>query len=162
TIVGFITNTKFAKYRQTTDQSTFEIDDELRRVLKDLQGSLAKVLPFYMIPTLFVPVFNIPYTTSGKLARPTLRQIVAGFDKAQVSHYMLRSASADQPRTPMEAKLQSLFAEILSLEAATINRDDNFFGLGGDSVGGMKMVAAARKHNLTIRVADIFKYPILN
>ncbi|KAH7074756.1 hypothetical protein BKA63DRAFT_596436 [Paraphoma chrysanthemicola] len=162
TIVGFITNSEFVKYRTTSDQATFPVDEDLRRVLKDLQSSLAKVLPFYMIPSLFVPVFNIPYTTSGKLARPVLRQIVAGFDKSQVSHYMLRSASADLPRTAMEQTLQSLFAEILSLDAATINRDDNFFGLGGDSVGGMKMVAAGRKHNIVIRVADIFKYPILS
>jgi amino acid adenylation domain-containing protein/non-ribosomal peptide synthase protein (TIGR01720 family) len=149
TVVGFVTNSNFMKYRSTTDKATFEIDEELRRVLKDLQSSLAKVLPFYMIPSLFVPVFSIPYTTSGKLARPVLRQIVAGFDKVQLSHYMLRSASADQPRTAMERTLQSLFADTLSLEAATINRDDNFFGLGGDSVGGMKMVAAARKHNVS-------------
>lgn len=148
TVVGFITSSNFAKYRKTTNDTTFEIDEELRRVLKDLQSSLAKVLPFYMIPSLFVPVFSIPYTTSGKLARPVLRQIVASFDKPQVSHYMLRSASADQPRTAMEQTLQTLFADILSLDAATINRDDNFFGLGGDSVGGMKMVAVARKHNV--------------
>ncbi|KAH7122777.1 hypothetical protein B0J11DRAFT_608385 [Dendryphion nanum] len=162
TIVGFITNSAFAKHRTSENQSTFEIDDDLRRVLKELQGSLAKVLPFYMIPSLFVPVFNIPYTTSGKLARPILRQIVAVFDKEQVSHYMLRSASADQPRTSMEKTIQSLFSEILSIDGQTISRDDNFFGLGGDSVGGMKMVAAARKHGVTIRVADIFKYPILS
>lgn len=149
TIVGFVTNPDFIKYKQNSNDSTFEIDEDLRRVLKDLQSSLAKVLPFYMIPSLFVPVFSIPYTTSGKLARPVLRQIVAGFDKAQVSHYMLRSASADQPRTAMESTLQSLFADTLSLDAVTINRDDNFFGLGGDSVGGMKMVAAARKHNVS-------------
>lgn len=153
TIVGFITNSKFVRYRTTSEQATFPVDEELRRVLKDLQSSLAKALPFYMIPSLFVPVFNIPYTTSGKLARPVLRQIVAGFEKSQVSHYMLRSASADLPRTAMEQTLQSLFAETLSLDAATINRDDNFFGLGGDSVGGMKMVAAARKHN--VRAANL-------
>jgi amino acid adenylation domain-containing protein/non-ribosomal peptide synthase protein (TIGR01720 family) len=165
TIVGFVTNSAFATYRKATEASTFEIDEDLRRVLKDLQGSLAKVLPFYMIPSLFVPVFNIPYTTSGKLARPVLRQIVASFDKGQVSHYMLRSASADQPRTSMEQTLQNLFAEILSLDAATINRDDNFFGLGGDSVGGMKMVAAARKqnvrnvHNLSSEIANFCTGP---
>ncbi|KAF2106754.1 hypothetical protein BDV96DRAFT_654318 [Lophiotrema nucula] len=162
TVVGFVTNSSFAQHRQTADQVTFEIHDELRRVLKDLQGSLAKVLPFYMIPTLFVPVFKIPYTTSGKLDRKQLKTIPAVFDKAQISHYMLRSASAEQPRTPMEKVLQSLFSEILSVEAATISRDDNFFQLGGDSVGGMKMVAAARKYNVTIRVADIFKYPVLS
>ncbi|KAH4211125.1 hypothetical protein HBI25_065040 [Parastagonospora nodorum] len=162
TIVGFVTNPAFAKHRKAAEASTFEINEDLRHILKDLQSSLAKVLPFYMIPSLFVPVFNIPYTTSGKLARPVLRQIVASFTKTQVSHYMLRSASTDQPRTTMEQILQTLFAEILSLDPATINRDDNFFGLGGDSVGGMKMVAAARKHNFAIRVADIFKYPILS
>jgi hypothetical protein len=148
TIVGFVTNTEFDKYGKDADDTTFEIDEELRHVLKDLQCSLTKVLPFYMIPSLFVPVFNIPYTTSGKLARPVLRQIVASFNKAQVSHYMLRSATADQPRTAMEWTLQGLFADILNLDPATINRNDNFFGLGGDSVGGMKMVATARKRNV--------------
>jgi amino acid adenylation domain-containing protein len=162
TIVGFVTNSDFVKYRKDENQSTFEIGDDLRRILKDLQGSLAKVLPFYMIPSLFVPVFSIPYTTSGKLARPVLRQIVSGFNKAQISHYMLRSASADQPRTPMEQTLQTLFGEVLSIDPKTISRDDNFFGLGGDSVGGMKMVAIARTRNIVVRVADIFKYPILS
>jgi amino acid adenylation domain-containing protein/non-ribosomal peptide synthase protein (TIGR01720 family) len=149
TVVGFVTNPDFAKYKSTVVDTTFEIDEDLRRVLKDLQSSLAKVLPFYMIPSLFVPVFSIPYTTSGKLARPVLRQIVASFNKAQTSHYMLRSASADQPRTAMEQTLRGLFADILSLDPTTIDRDDNFFGLGGDSVGGMKMVAAARKYNVS-------------
>ncbi len=162
TIVGFFTNNKFANLQQTEKQMTFELDDELRSILRDLRVSLAKVLPLYMIPSLFVPIFNIPYNTSGKLARPVLRQIVAGFDKEQISHYMLRSDSTDQPRTPMETTLQNLFAEILGLEATMINRDDNFFGLGGDSVTGMKMAAASRKYNISLRVADLFKNPILN
>lgn len=38
TIVGFITNPKFSKFRENEKQDTFEIGDELRRVLKDLQG----------------------------------------------------------------------------------------------------------------------------
>jgi acyl-coenzyme A synthetase/AMP-(fatty) acid ligase/aryl carrier-like protein len=162
TIVGFITNSNFSQFRKKNGRHTFKIDDELNHVLKDLQGALAKVLPFYMIPSLIVPVFSIPYTTSGKLARPILRQIVGEMDSSQISNYMLRSASIDPPRTPMERTLQSLFGEILSLETETISRDDNFFGLGGDSVGGMKMVAAARKCNIRIQVADIFKYPILS
>jgi amino acid adenylation domain-containing protein/non-ribosomal peptide synthase protein (TIGR01720 family) len=162
TIVGFVTNSEFESHRNSADQMTFEVDDELRHVLKELQGSLSKVLPFYMVPSLFVPVFSIPYTTSGKLARPILRQIVSSLNKEQVSHYMLRSASADQPRTATEKTIQSLYAETLSLDAVTISRDDNFFGLGGDSVGGMKLVAAARKLNITVRVADLFKFPILS
>ncbi|KAF2181844.1 amino acid adenylation [Zopfia rhizophila CBS 207.26] len=161
TIIGYITSPEFSKTRQSEDQTTIEIDDRLRRLLKDLQVSLSKALPFYMIPSLFVPVFNIPYTTSGKLDRTKLRQTVSGFSKSQISHYMLRSTSNDQPRTPIEQLLQDLFSKILSIEAETISRDDNFFGLGGDSVGAMKMVAAARKQNVTIRVADIFKYPNL-
>jgi non-ribosomal peptide synthetase component F len=41
TIVGFITNPEFAKFKQNDKQDTFEIGDELRRVLKDLQGKLS-------------------------------------------------------------------------------------------------------------------------
>ncbi|KAF2727722.1 amino acid adenylation [Polyplosphaeria fusca] len=162
TIVGFVTNSDFARHKSLPGQATFNIQDGLRRVLKELQGSLAKVLPLYMIPSLFVPIFNIPYTTSGKLDRNQLRTVPARFNKDQISHYMLRSASVDHPQTPMEHLLRTLFGEILSIDPGTISRDDSFFQLGGDSVGGMKLVAAARKHDVSLRVADVFKKPVLS
>lgn len=162
TIIAYICSPEFSQLRKGEDQKTIGITDSLRRLLKDLQSSLAKILPFYMIPSIFVPIFNIPFTQSGKMDRTKLRQIASGFSKAQVSHYMLRSASNSQPITKMEQLFQDLFGQTLSIEAETISRDDNFFGLGGDSVGAMKMVAAARKQNVTIRVSDIFKHPNLH
>jgi amino acid adenylation domain-containing protein len=162
TIIAYICSPEFSKSRQSEDQMTAEMTDDLRRLLKDLQGSLAKVLPFYMIPSIFVPIFKIPFSQSGKLDRTKLRQMVSGFSEGQISHYMLQDASKSQPNTEMEKLFQDLFSQILSIEAKTISRDDNFFGLGGDSVGAMKMVGAARKQNVTICVSDIFKYPNLN
>ncbi|KAF2814013.1 amino acid adenylation [Mytilinidion resinicola] len=162
TVIAYVCSPEFSNLGQGKDQASLEITGDLRELLKSLQGSLAKVLPFYMIPSLFVPIFKIPSTQSGKMDRTTLRQMVSGFTKAQMSHYMLRDTSKSQPRTEMERLFQSLFSETLSIEAETISRDDNFFGLGGDSVGAMKMVAAARKHNTTIRVSDIFKHPNLD
>ncbi|KAF2500063.1 amino acid adenylation [Lophium mytilinum] len=158
TIIAYVCSPEFSH----NDQASLVISDDLRKLFKSLQGALAKVLPFYMIPSLFVPISKIPSTQSGKMDRTALRQIVSGFSKAQISHYMLRDTSKSLPRTGMERLFQSLFSETLSIEAETISRDDNFFGLGGDSVGAMKMVAAARKHNTIIRVSDIFKHPNLD
>ncbi|OCL04567.1 acetyl-CoA synthetase-like protein [Glonium stellatum] len=162
TIVAYICSSKFSRSRKSEYQKTIEITDNLRRILKGLQGSLAKVLPFYMIPSIFVPIFDIPYTQSGKMDRTKLRQVASGFSKAQISHYMLRSTSDSQPTTEMEKLFQGLFSRTLGIEAETISRDDNFFGLGGDSVGAMKMVAVARKQSVIIRVSDIFKHPNLH
>jgi acyl-CoA synthetase (AMP-forming)/AMP-acid ligase II len=136
TIIAYVCSPGFSTQRQDETQASLEITDSLRQMLKSLQGSLAKVLPFYMIPSIFVPIVKIPFTQSGKMDRTSLRQITSGFTKAQISHYMLRDSSKSQPSTDVERLFQCLFSETLGIEAGTISRDDNFFGLGGDSVGG--------------------------
>jgi aryl carrier-like protein len=47
------------------------------------------------------------------------------------------------------------------MESASIGRDDNFFQLGGDSIGTMQMVGAARKVDVSLSVAQIFRHPTL-
>ena len=60
------------------------------------------------------------------------------------------------PRTPQEAILCGLFAEVLGLERVGI--DDNFFELGGDSIVSIQLVSRARRAGLSITPRMVFQH----
>ncbi|KAH6699978.1 hypothetical protein BKA61DRAFT_582816 [Leptodontidium sp. MPI-SDFR-AT-0119] len=101
-----------------------------------VEEALAESLPGYMVPAVFFAVSRLPTTTGQQ-----------------------RDKRA--PSTPAEHVLQEIWAKVLNLDAASIGVDDSFFRLGGDSVAAMKVVAIARRANLSFSVADVFRNPRL-
>jgi len=59
----------------------------------------------------------------------------------------------------VEKKLLGLWSELLDMVEDTIEQDDSFFQLGGDSIIAMRLVGAAREEGLSMTVADVFKNP---
>ena len=154
-----------ADYSQSADDPTdisIPISDALGLEFRSLQASLAQSLPRYMIPSMYIPIARVPITQSAKLDRATLRRMVSGFSKEQFSHYMLLNSARLPPTTEMEFSIQSLWSQVLGIEDQAIGANDNFFRLGGDSVGAMKLVAAARARKITLSVAHIFASPTLS
>jgi len=49
-----------------------------------------------------------------------------------------------------------------TLSCPTVNHDDNFFSLGGDSILALQFIAAARKEGLKLLPQDVFKYQVLS
>lgn len=145
---------------------SLQLSVELKHIFTELQNSLAKILPSYMIPSAWLPITEIPYATSGKLDRQKLRDLVATIASSEqtVWQYFLRSSeSLESPTNGTEEILQELFGLILDINKSKIGRYDNFFALSGDSVGAMKLVTAARKQfGLIFHVTDIFKHPTLS
>ena len=129
---------------------------------KKLKTDLAGSLPAYMIPTLFVPLSKMPWTSSGKLDRSRLRKMIARLSIRDTAPFKLQdSVDKRAPSTEMETKLRELWAEILRQDAESISADDSFFVLGGDSVQAMRLVAAARGIKISLSVLDIFRKPSL-
>jgi amino acid adenylation domain-containing protein len=107
-------------------------------------------LPEYMVPTAVVRLDQLPYTPNGKLDRRQLPSAATNLE---------RPASAS-PRTPTEALLVSLWAEVLGIDRLGIH--DDFFELGGHSLLAIRL--AARVHSaLATRVVvrDIFANPTI-
>ena len=124
---------------------------------KDLQRDLAKFLPRYMIPSMFVHLDNMPLTVSGKTDRKSLRERALHLSLEPIAHYDDKLIHKKQPLTEMEIKLRLLWAKTLGIEPNDIYLDDDFFELHGDSISAMKLVAAARSKHLSITVVDIFQ-----
>lgn len=66
-----------------------------------------------------------------------------------------RGETANQPLNKVETELKKIWEEVMSV--GTINKTDNFFALGGDSLHCIQIVAKARKANLKFTTADLFE-----
>ncbi|MFE0155382.1 amino acid adenylation domain-containing protein [Nonomuraea sp. NPDC059007] len=101
-----------------------------------LAGHLARRLPDYMIPAHLQIVDELPLTANGKVDTTTLR---SWLPRAAAS----RASAGGPPRDDLERALAGVWAEVLGV--GTVNRDDDFFDLGGDSLVVAKLAATLRE-----------------
>jgi acyl carrier protein len=103
-------------------------------VVPQLRRFLSDRLPEYMLPSAFVVLDALPVTPNGKLDRCAL-------PAPGRTGYDVDSAAA--PRTPTEAALAGIWADLLDLEKIGIH-DDFFAKLGGHSLLATQLVSRVR------------------
>ncbi|UXY31771.1 non-ribosomal peptide synthetase [Streptomyces sp. HUAS TT20] len=112
-----------------------------------LREHIAKSLPEYMVPAAVVELEALPLTVNGKLDRialPALDQATRDESRA--------------PATPTEEVLSGLFAEVLGLER--VGAEASFFGLGGDSLLAMRLLARVRSVlDAEVSIRELFGAP---
>ena len=110
-----------------------------------LRSALSRQLPDYMVPAALVVLEQLPVTANGKLDRGALPTPELSLGRPH------RAA-----RTPQEAVLCELFAEVLG--RPQVGADDNFFELGGDSIVSIQLVSRARRAGLLITPRAVFQH----
>ncbi|KAI9709501.1 MAG: NRPS [Bogoriella megaspora] len=147
----------------TLDEILLPMSDDLQTRCKALDSALTRSLPAYMVPTIFVPLTRMPWTSSGKLDRNRLKQIVQSLSRDEILPYKLAGfAKKKAPVTATEKKLASLWENILNLPSGSLGLNDNFFRLGGDSIAAMRLINAAHAGHLGLTVQSIFEKPELS
>nr|AQM37584.1 nonribosomal peptide synthetase [Myxococcus virescens] len=117
----------------------------------ELPEFLAKDLPEYMVPALFVPLAELPRTPSGKVDR---RALPAPAAPARTE------TAAEPPQTATETAVARAFEQVLGRGA--IGRNQDFFQLGGHSLLAMQVVARIRGAvDNALRVSDLFENPTI-
>jgi acyl-coenzyme A synthetase/AMP-(fatty) acid ligase/acyl carrier protein len=94
---------------------------------------LQSQLPGYMVPSQWVWLERMPLTANGKVDRDAL-------PKPQTNK--ASSAFTDQPQTPLEQRLATIWGELLGI--SQVGRRDNFFELGGQSLKVAQLVSRIR------------------
>nr|POF13490.1 nonribosomal peptide synthetase tes [Quercus suber] len=133
-------------------------DDDMTEIMRGLDHHLRSVLPDYMVPTFFLPMQDLPLTSSGKTDAHFLQRAVQCLSGQELARYSLTARGEFRPPvTPREEALQQVWANVLGLPAENIGRDDNFLQLGGDSISAIRLVAAAREKGFQLTVSSIFR-----
>ncbi|WP_435173944.1 amino acid adenylation domain-containing protein, partial [Gordonia hongkongensis] len=96
----------------------------------DVATHAARRLPAHMVPTVIVPIDDIPLTATGKLDSRALPTPRFG------AHVHVR------PSTATEQAVAAVYAEVLGLDAAEeVSAEASFFDLGGTSLSATRVVA---------------------
>jgi amino acid adenylation domain-containing protein/non-ribosomal peptide synthase protein (TIGR01720 family) len=147
--------------------SLLPMDERLRTLALSMETHLSAHLPSYMVPQLFIPVSEMPWTSAGKLDRRELRQALQRAGPETAAGYRVSAVAATAaarhrgPASETERKLQGLWESVLGLPVGSVRAGDSFFRLGGDSLTAMRLVGVARAHKMALTVLDVFGKPIL-
>jgi len=95
---------------------------------------LARILPDYMIPSVFVNVAEIPVTAHGKRNYAALPPVDPG---------ELNRDDFTPHRSVLEEHLVNMWISVLRVQRVGVH--DNFFSLGGDSLQATKLVAQVQQ-----------------
>jgi acyl carrier protein len=100
-----------------------------------LRRFLGERLPEYMFPAAFMTLDAFPLTPNGKIDRKSLP--APEYDRRGLGRRFVA------PRTPLEAELVALWAQVLGIEK--VGLEDNFFHLGGNSLSAVQVFFGVRQ-----------------
>ncbi len=126
-------------------ESSTEIDT------KELKQFLAKDMPDYMVPGIFMHVDSMPLNRSGKVERRALPEPILEHDDS--SEFVAAS-------TPNEEYLQKLWQEILDIDRISIL--DDFFDLGGHSLkAAVAQSRLVKEKGIQLSLHEFFENPTI-
>ncbi|PYH94285.1 CoA-dependent acyltransferase [Aspergillus ellipticus CBS 707.79] len=137
------------------EQVPTAISSDLADSLLGVNKSLVDLLPPYMIPSVYVPVCHLDAARDPEVAN----EITPSF-LLQCRAVLADIKAGRAPKATKNVKervLRKFWAKILGVDEVTIESDDSFFRLGGDSIMAMKLASALRQAGYILSVAGIFR-----
>lgn len=185
-LVAFVQTPEIMAMAQHADDERPELiapslPPSLKSWIRATLGSLRRLLPAYMIPSLLLPVPVWPRTTSGKTDRRMLCNAASSLAAGVPSLYQaagsaepergatLNRAERAKSKQKMLGSNRTSVAETHDQVADSWRRalrrdseirimaEDDFFAAGGDSVSAIFLVAELRRKNMHITVSDVYR-----
>ncbi|MCB8816716.1 non-ribosomal peptide synthetase [Desulfosporosinus shakirovi] len=116
---------------------------------EELRGYLQQFLPAYMIPHYYVRLEEFPLLANGKVNRGLLAYT-----------WQDKGEKQDYPLSETQKKILKIVREVTEVPFLQIR--DNFFMIGGDSLGALKILHKIKEiFQVDMSLPDIFNYPCL-
>ena len=116
-----------------------------------VRAQVAKSLPAHMVPAQYVFLAQLPLTPNGKINRKAL----------PVPDQTRGERGYVAARTPVEAKLAEVWAEVLKLDR--VGMEDNFFELGGHSLLATRLLSQVRAtFGVEVPLRTVFEAPTIS
>jgi len=139
--------------------------EQIRDIVAAAERTLALSLPIHMVPSIFLPINQIPLSPTGKTDRRRLRDQVVSMTLQQLHELNLARVRDDRQLddlTEAEKLLKELWASVLPVTADAISPSDSFLRVGGDSITAMRVAAAARAQGFDLGTVQILRHPQLS
>ncbi len=121
----------------------------MRRLVPWLRSWLGERLPAHMVPSAWVVLEELPLNPAGKVDRRRL---------PLPEESRLGAAAPEAPRTPIEERLASIWAEVLGL--GRVGPGEDFFELGGHSLLAVQVISRVRAElAVEIPLRALFEHP---
>ena len=117
--------------------------------ITDLRRFLAREIPNYLVPSVFVSLERLPLTANGKVDFDRLPE--PADERPELEEEFVA------PQSPLEHQLAEIVASVLGVTVVGVN--DNFFELGGDSILAIQVAARAQENEIELSPLDLFQYP---
>lgn len=129
----------------------YETDNQHSLSVESLSDYLTKKLPFYMVPSTFTFLEQLPLSANGKINRKAL---------PKPDYQTIASADFALPETDTEKNIADIWQAVLNVKE--IGLHDNFFKLGGHSLLATQTIARMSvEFNTDIPLRAIFDQPTL-
>ncbi|MBY6191807.1 amino acid adenylation domain-containing protein [Microbulbifer agarilyticus] len=116
--------------------------------VQQLRDHMSEALNYYMIPTIYVQLEQLPKTPNNKVDRNALPSAAAS--------QMLPGTPYIAAQGPTEARLVAFCQELLGKETVSIT--DNFFALGGHSLNATQLLARINEQfDVNLDMRSIFE-----
>ncbi|KAJ5488464.1 hypothetical protein N7539_003354 [Penicillium diatomitis] len=134
---------------------------ESRSTARVALSALRQVLPSYMVPSAILSLSFLPRTVTGKIDRRALREWSGRRTVDEMLNFHEERMPFRAPETDAERTLQECCEKVLHLAPGSVGLEDNFLGLGGNSLTAQQLVTASRSSGLRIGMTDVFEKPTL-
>ncbi len=115
-----------------------------------LRAYLAAALPDYMLPAAYRRLERLPLNANGKLDRDALPALAPTADTTSVGA---------APLGALEETIAAAWQAVLGRSG--LNRDDNFFAVGGHSLLTLRLARQLQQAGLAPEIADLFRHPTI-
>ncbi|OJD33837.1 nonribosomal peptide [Diplodia corticola] len=131
--------------------------------LSKTRDELARSVPLYMVPGLWVVVKRVPVTSTGKLDR---NRVFRWFSETPPTETQMRLARSDatqahQPETLIQREVQKVVATVLKLSPRLVDMSSSILNLGGDSISAMRIVSSLKGIGISTSLHDVLRSPSL-
>ncbi|SPO37946.1 related to Ferrichrome siderophore peptide synthetase [Pseudozyma flocculosa] len=133
-------------------------------VARDLQKAAKESLPSYMLPSMFVILSRFPRTSSAKIDRVALKQVLANFDSLDWENKLAEAdggPDADAPPSEAEECMRKWLAKLCNVAPEKIGRNTPFTSVGLDSIRAITFSQKLLQEGYTVSVVDVAEYPTL-
>lgn len=131
-----------------------------RSWIEKLKTSLNDLLPYYMVPTTWYCIQQMPQLTSGKTDRRTVTdwiETISTDGHARIVGSSTPTSTLAAPKTALEKDLQVLWADVLECSTSNVGTDRAFTALGSDSIRAMRLVAKCSAKGMKISMLEVLR-----